>query len=132
MGFEYTTAFVTLADEEGETLVNFYRQVLGQEPKLYIPNVYAEFHFGGLKLGIFNPKPDHQPEFRAKSSGGMSLCLEVVNLEETISHLTALGYSPSGNVAIASHGKEIYAYDPLGNRLILHQAWTKGKEHLPI
>ncbi len=51
----------------------------------------------------------------------MSLCLEVSNLEDAIAHLKTLGYPPPGNISIASHGREIYAYDPDGNRLILHQ-----------
>ncbi|MEH2113797.1 VOC family protein [Nostoc sp.] len=52
----------------------------------------------------------------------ISLCLEVSNLEDAIAHLTSLGYPPPGEISIASHGREIYAYDPDGNRLILHQA----------
>ncbi|MBD0267928.1 MAG: VOC family protein, partial [Cyanobacteria bacterium Co-bin8] len=47
---------------------------------------------------------------------------EVVDLEGAIAHLTTLGYPPPGPVMIASHGREIYAYDPDGNRLILHQS----------
>jgi hypothetical protein len=50
------------------------------------------------------------------------MCLEVNNLEDVIAHLTDLGYPPPGEIAIASHGREIYAYDPDGNRLILHQS----------
>jgi hypothetical protein len=124
MGLEYTVAMVTLADVEGGTLVNFYRQLLGQEPTLEIPKVYAEFHMAGLRLGIFNPKASHQPEFQAKSSGGMSLCLDVNDLEGAIAHWTTLGCPPMGDITVASHGREIYAYDPLGNRWILHQAGT--------
>jgi hypothetical protein len=33
----------------------------------------------------------------------------------------ALGYPPPGEIITASHGREIYTYDPAGNRLILHQ-----------
>lgn len=56
------------------------------------------------------------------SKNKISLCLEVSNLEDAIAHLTALGYPPPGDISIASHGREIYAYDLDGNRLILHQA----------
>nr|WP_289501139.1 hypothetical protein [Gloeocapsopsis sp. IPPAS B-1203] len=52
----------------------------------------------------------------------MSLCLEVSDLENAVAHLTSLGYPPLGETLTASHGKEIYAYDPQGNRLILHQS----------
>jgi hypothetical protein len=52
----------------------------------------------------------------------MSLCLEVSDLEDAIAHITALGFPPPGEILTASHGREIYAYDPDGNRLILHQS----------
>jgi hypothetical protein len=70
MAFQYTNAFVTLAAADTETLVQFYAQLLEQEPKPYIPNVYA----------------------------------------------------PPGEITTASHGREIYAYDPNSNRLILHES----------
>ena len=95
--------------------------LLNQEPKVYSPNVYAEFELPGVRLGLFVPKVDHRPEFQAESSGAMSLCLEVENLEVAIATLTDLGYPPPGEIITASHGREIYAYDPDGNRLILHQ-----------
>jgi hypothetical protein len=51
----------------------------------------------------------------------MALCLEVPNLEEAIAHLTSLGYPPTSTIITASHGREVYAADPDGNWLILHQ-----------
>ncbi|EDX77907.1 hypothetical protein MC7420_7645 [Coleofasciculus chthonoplastes PCC 7420] len=35
--------------------------------------------------------------------------------------MSNMGYPPPGEIIVASHGREIYAYDPNGNRLILHQ-----------
>ncbi|MGL4621884.1 MAG: VOC family protein, partial [Chroococcidiopsis sp.] len=35
---------------------------------------------------------------------------------------TEIGCPPLGQIVTASHGREIYAYDPDGNRIILHQA----------
>lgn len=121
MSFQYTNAFVTLAAADAETLVRFYRQLLDQEPKPYIPHVYAEFQLTGLRLGIFQPEPTHLEEFANSIQSGMSLCLEVDNLDDAIAHLTSIGYPPPGEMTTASHGREIYAYDPMGNRLILHQ-----------
>lgn len=118
MVFQCTDVLVTLAAVDFEQLVDFYRNLLAQTPTDVILNVYAEFQLPGLRLGIFRPTM-HQPEFENGKSG-MSLCLEVSNLEEAITHLTALGYSPPGEILTASHGREIYAYDPDGNRLILH------------
>jgi predicted enzyme related to lactoylglutathione lyase len=122
MAFRYTDAFITLAAADIETLVRFYAKLLEQEPKPYIANVYAEFQLSGLRLGIFKPKENHRVEFENSVQSGMSLCLEVEDLEGAIAHLTSLGYPPLGEIIIASHGREIYAYDPANNRLILHQS----------
>jgi predicted enzyme related to lactoylglutathione lyase len=121
MTFQYTDAFVTLAANDIETLIQFYSQLLEQEPKSYISNVYAEFQLSGVRLGIFKPKENHSTEFSNSAQSGISLCLEVNDLEEAIDHLRVMGYSPPGEIATASHGREIYAYDPAGNRLILHE-----------
>ena len=120
--FQCTNAFVTLASVNIESLVDFYTQLLGQAPTSYIPNIYAEFQLPGLQLGIFKPKVTNKQEFESGKSG-MSLCLEVKDLEGAIAHLTSLGYPPPGKILTASHGKEIYAYDPEENRLILHQSY---------
>ena len=122
MRFRYTDAFVTLAAIDIDTLVEFYSQLLTQEPSPFIPKIYAEFQLSGLRLGIFKSKENHEQEFANFTQSGMSLCLEVEDLEEAIAQLTNLGYPPPGEVTTASHGKEIYAYDPARNRLILHQS----------
>ena len=122
MNFQCQSALVTLATPNLEALVPFYRQLLAQAPHPYIPNVYAEFQLPGLRLGIFKPKKSHLSEFANTSQGCLSLCLEVNDLEAAISHLSALGYPPAGDILTASHGREIYAYDPIGNRLILHES----------
>ncbi|WP_416667603.1 VOC family protein [Egbenema bharatensis] len=128
---EFDAVFVTLVDGEGEALVRFYRDLLGLEPIAYSPNRYAEFRVGGLRLGIFQPAADQRSQFYPSpgepgSSGGMSLCIEVKQLEGAIDRLTELGYPPPGEIRTASHGREIYAYDPAGNRLILHEAKTQS------
>ncbi len=123
MGLRCKTVFVALADREDNRLQYFYQQLLEQDPVVNIPNVYAEFQLPGLCLGLFHPKADHQAEFVASSSGGMSLCIEVEDLEAAIAHLSAIGYPPPGQIQHASHGREIYAYDPCGDRLILHEAF---------
>ncbi|MEH1945623.1 MAG: VOC family protein [Nostoc sp.] len=131
MVFQYTNAFVTIASVNFEKLVNFYTKLLEQKPVPLLPNVYAEFNLVSMRLGIFKPKNTNESEFEAMSDdkplcvyakSKISLCLEVSNLEDAIAYLTTLGYPPPGDISIASHGREIYAYDPDGNRLILHQA----------
>ena len=126
--FGCSEAFLTLATQQLGGIVAFYTALLESEPQTYIPNVYAEFLLPGLKLGIFQPRLDNDIEFAAANSGAMSLCFEVDNLDGAIAHLTALGYAPPGPPMMASHGREVYAYDPDGNRLILHQGGEPGAE----
>ncbi len=130
MVFVCIDAFVTIASGNFENLVNFYTKLLQQKPATLMPNVYAEFHLPSMRLGIFQPKNTNESEFEVMSfdsplcvsgKSKISLCLEVSNLEDAIAHLTTLGYPPPGKISVASHGREIYAYDPDGNRLILHQ-----------
>ncbi len=122
MSIKYSHLFVSIAAINLEELVNFYRQLLGKNSTVYIPGRYVEFDISGLKLGIFRPKPEDEAEFSESGKSGMSICIEVENLEQAITHLTGMGYAPKGEINIASHGREIYAYDPAGNRLILHQS----------
>ncbi|MEA5450644.1 VOC family protein [Leptolyngbya sp. CCNP1308] len=117
-----TSAFVALASVNFDRLVSFYSDLLNQPAQPYQRDRYAEFRLPGLRLAIFKPNPDQTSQFAAPSSGAMSLCLEVTDLERAIAHLTQLGYAPPGPGLTASHGREIYAYDPDGNRLILHQS----------
>jgi predicted enzyme related to lactoylglutathione lyase len=124
---DYQAAFVTLAAANFEEIVEFYAQLLAIAPNPYRPGVYAEFSAAGLRLGIFKPKASHESEFLPQGSGSLSLCFEVTDLEGAIAHLSQLGYPPPGEIITASHGREIYAYDPLGNRLIFHQS----VEHFP-
>ncbi|MDJ0735087.1 MAG: VOC family protein [Nostocaceae cyanobacterium] len=124
MVFQCSDAIVTIATVNFEKLVHFYTEFLCANPTQFIPNIYAEFQLPSVKLGIFQPKETHISEFENSAQGKMSLCLEVSNLENAIAHISDLGYPPPGKIINASHGKEIYAYDPDGNRLILHQAAT--------
>lgn len=122
MSFAIASALVTLATPHLELLVQFYQQVLCQEPTPYLPGSYAEFRLPGLTLGLFQPARGGQAEFSQTERATFSLCLEVADLEGAIAHLNSLGYPPPGPILQASHGREIYAFDPEGNRLILHQS----------
>jgi predicted enzyme related to lactoylglutathione lyase len=125
INMQYNNIFVTIATVNFDNLLNFYIQLLEKEPKKLIPNVYAEFQISSFSLGIFKPKKDSEPEFAINTKSPLSLCLEVSNLESAIIHLESLGYPPPGDICSASHGQEVYAYDPDGNRLILHQSQKK-------
>lgn len=122
MPLHCTATFIALAEPEAGGLVEFYQQLFAQAPSILRPGAYAEFQLPGLRLGIFTPSAAHRAEFLPRSGGAMSLCLEVENLEDAIAHLSTLGYPPPGDMLFASHGREVYAYDPAGNRLIIHQS----------
>jgi len=129
--------FVAIASLQTARLVAFYSDFFSSisdpdgSKTTVLPVVsssgYAEFRLAGLKLAIFAPSADHVTEFSATGGPAMSdtaisLCVEVSDLNDAIAHLTAVGYPPPGKIIHAAHGQEIYAYDPDGNRLILHQA----------
>ena len=120
----FSDAFVAFSTEKMQPAIDFYSQFLERQPTVLRPLIYAEFELFHLRLGIFQPKSERQSEFDNRNSK-MSLCLEVENLERAIAHITSLGYPPPGEIIEASHGREIYAYDPDGNRLILHQSLAK-------
>lgn len=136
MPLNCTGAILTLASRQHDLLVTFYEQLFQQKPLIYRPNVYAEFKLPDLRLGIFQPQKrqvmgsnstfnDNSFDFLREGSPvthRVSLCLEVQTLEVAIEHLVSLGYPPSGEIRVASHGREIDAYDPEGNWLILYQA----------
>lgn len=115
-------ACLTIATDQFETVVTFYQAWLQRGPDRYQAERYAEFHLPGLSLAIFRPQSSHQGEFCDSAGSGLSLCVEVTNLETAIVELTDLGYPPRMPVQITSHGREVYGYDPVGNRIILHQS----------
>jgi catechol 2,3-dioxygenase-like lactoylglutathione lyase family enzyme len=125
--FGYREAFIALATIDLDRSVAFYRDLTQQDPDVYISLVYAEFRLHGMKLGLFCPKESHRGEFGDSRGSGMSICWEVESLDEAIAHLTRMGYAPTTEISHASHGREIYVYDPDGNRLILHQSIAKTK-----
>lgn len=115
---EIRKAWVTIAAQDLARSIEFYRQLFRQEPISEMPNKYAEFDIAGLRLGIYQPRSTElQPSSEFPT---MSLCVEVENLEAAIDHLKQIGAS-SGEIIPSSHGKELFAYDPDGNRIILYQ-----------
>ncbi|MEL6320495.1 MAG: VOC family protein [Cyanobacteria bacterium J06626_14] len=122
MTMDCKEVFVALAANDFAAVVEFYHHVFEAEPTAHMPDRYAEFRLSGIKLGIFKPQPSHVDEFAQSSGAGLSLCVEVSDLDSAIAHLEHLGYQPPDAVMTASHGREAYVYDPAGNRLILHES----------
>jgi catechol 2,3-dioxygenase-like lactoylglutathione lyase family enzyme len=118
---EIRRAFVTIAASNLEQSVRFYEQLLSQSPTAHIPTVYAEFQIRGIQIGIYQPRDAEL----SSTHPAVSLCLEVENLTAAIAHLISLDCPPPGEILHSSHGEEIYAYDPDGNRIILYQPKTQ-------
>lgn len=124
MSLQYRSIFVALADPTGHRLTDFYQTLLAQQPAIYTPDRYSEFQLPGLRLSIFKPKQD--TPWTPSPSPQMSLCIEVDDLEGAIALLASLGYPPHSDIQLASHGREVYAYDPQGNSLILYEPKASG------
>lgn len=121
MRLNYSDIFVAIAAVDLASIVQFYEAIFSTPPAIYQGDRYAEFHLPNLRLGLFKPSINHEVEFPCQSSS-ISLCVEVINLDEAIQHLQTLNVPTPKDINKASHGREIYVYDPLGNRLILHES----------
>ncbi|QUS62440.1 VOC family protein [Synechocystis sp. PCC 7339] len=119
----YKKAFLTIGTVHFAEVVAFYQSILEQEPLPYSPGRYAQFQLLGMVLAIFSPHPDQALEFSASERSGFSLCLEVADLPTAIAKIARF-YAPikEQTIIYASHGREIYLYDPAGNRIILHES----------
>lgn len=118
---EIKRALMTLATLDFDRMQAFYTALLGIEPRMIQPHRYAEYHLPSLHLGLFQPSTPNQLEFSQAQHSPFSLCIQVTDLDTTIQNLTALQVTLQDTVQSASHGREIYAYDPEGNRLIFYQ-----------
>ncbi|MBE9174452.1 VOC family protein [Synechocystis salina LEGE 06155] len=117
------TAFLTIGTVHFAEVVTFYQFLLEQAPLPYSPERYAQFQLPGMVLAIFSPHPDQTQEFSCSDQSGLSLCLEIPDLPTAIAKIAQF-YAPIKEQKIihASHGREIYLYDPAGNRIILHES----------
>ncbi|NJM46152.1 MAG: VOC family protein [Alkalinema sp. RU_4_3] len=115
----YTQAFVTLAAPQWDRSIAFYSQLLAQEPEGLQTDRYGAFDLGGWKLAIYRPKLEEQEPPAAYPT--LSLCFQVPNLDETLVYLATLNMEDPGPIQQVSHGREVYLYDPDGNRIILYE-----------
>ncbi len=114
----YTNAFLTLATNQWQRAVDFYGHLLAQSPQAVQPNRFAAFDLQGLRLAIYCPKVEEKillPTYPA-----LSICLQVPSLAQSLIHLQNLNLDP-GTVQTSSHGREVYLYDPDGNRIIIYE-----------
>ncbi|HTL90104.1 MAG TPA: VOC family protein [Leptolyngbya sp.] len=114
-------AWVTIAAVQFDRSVAFYRHLFQQEPHSFTPGKYAEFKAFGIRLGIYRPTMEESPEKAPITLfPAVSLCVQIENLERAIARLDQVD-AYVGEVRSVSHGREAYAYDPDGNRIILYE-----------
>ena len=123
MSIDYTEVFVAIGSENFDKTVAFYVAVLGREPDERTRDIHVAFHLPGLRLAVFKPRAAHTAFFRNPPDrhSGLSLVLRVPNVERAAAELTRLGAPSPSPVIETSLGREVYGYDPDGNRLILVQ-----------
>lgn len=121
MTLDYSTVWVTIAAQDFERSQHFYTQLLGKAPDRTLGPadrpIYTEFQLKGLRIGLYRP----QSENSGSASSPLSLCFQVESLEKSMAHLASIGFPVAGKILTPHHGREVYAADPDGNRLILYQ-----------
>lgn len=115
------TAWVTIAAVKFDRSVQFYRRLFQQNPQIFTPEKYAEFAAFGIRLGIYRPTIEESPEKAPITLfPSVSLCVQIKHLESAIELLNQAD-AYVGEIRAVSHGREAYAYDPDGNRIILYE-----------
>ncbi|MEN9232386.1 MAG: VOC family protein [Thermostichus sp. DG02_5_bins_236] len=124
MAMRISAALISLATPDLPRLCHFYQSLLGIPPQVQLSTlrdpVYVEFQLPGLRLGLYR---SHHPDFVARA-GAMSLCLQVEDLQGSLSKIQAL--LEDYRIAVSPirqdfHGQEVDFGDPEGNRIVLHQ-----------
>jgi len=124
---QFTEAFTAIGASQFTATVDFYRTLFGREPDEFIGGRYVAFRMTGLHLGIFEPRLDNRPEFinSADLRGRLSLVLRVPDLDLARRQLASLTPArPPSPIQSTKHGREFFAYDPEGNRLIVVESPT--------
>jgi catechol 2,3-dioxygenase-like lactoylglutathione lyase family enzyme len=121
MSIDFTEAFVAIGSENFDKAVGFYAAILGRQPDEQTRDIHVAFHLPGLRLALFKPRATHTALFRNPPDrrSGLSLVLRVPNVEQARAELIRLGAPEPSPVIETSLGREVYGYDPDGNRLIL-------------
>jgi predicted enzyme related to lactoylglutathione lyase len=116
----YTYGRLAIAANNLDEMEQFYTRLLQQEPASRILNSYVEYHLPELRLGLFRPRETNKAEFQQNTPTTLSIVLEVRDIDAAAAHFASIGCHP-GTIRDTFHGKEFYAYDPMRNRLIVHQ-----------
>ncbi|WP_338461102.1 VOC family protein [Synechococcus elongatus IITB7] len=114
------TLEMTLAVQNLVVMQAFYTALLGSDPQVVWADRYAGFQIHGQRLGLFRPRREECDRWRS-AQGAWSLCLYVPDLEAACQTVLAAGGQIESAAIAETYGRECYARDPEGNRLLLCQ-----------
>lgn len=128
MALAFHRAFLALGSNKFEESVAFYSKLLGREPAERIGDYYAAFELPEVRLGIFRPREQNSQDFEnpVANQAGLSLVFYVPDLPKAMETVLALGHPAPGPVAENSKGREVYVFDPTGNRIILFEKYAQA------
>jgi catechol 2,3-dioxygenase-like lactoylglutathione lyase family enzyme len=119
MDFVITRSLVTIAAIDWAATLSFYQDLLQQAPPALQPDRYAEFQLTDCRIALYAPRATETPIPQPYPS--LSLCLHVQSLEGAIVQLQSRNITIPEGIQHSGHGREIYIYDPNGNRIILYE-----------
>jgi lactoylglutathione lyase len=96
-----------------ERSVEFYRERIGLPLKFWSPG-WAEFVIGDVHLALHRQTRQPTGDTAHLSSTGVSLNLEVDDVEETLVRLTVCGINAIGGVKEYEFGRYFFVTDPDG------------------
>lgn len=120
MAIQFTDAFTAIVSENFDATIAFSTAVLGREPA-DAGRPGRILPAGGFLPAIFRPRVGGAADFRNrhKRGGGLGLVLRGTDVERAaVEHMRLSGLEPS-QVMESSNVREVYGYDPDGNRIIL-------------
>jgi catechol 2,3-dioxygenase-like lactoylglutathione lyase family enzyme len=112
----YKGANVTLMVADMDRAVEFYAQTLGLELKVRYGNEWAEIAAPGLTLGLHQARG---PIARADPDIGISIGLEVDDIDATVEELKAKGVLFPSSIRETDDLREASFVDPDGTSLYL-------------
>lgn len=124
------TLEITLAVQNLAVMQTFYSALLGVMPHLAVSDRYVGFAVNGQRLGLFRPRQSEQQDWRS-TPGAWSLCLYVPDLQAACQTVLSAGGHIATKAIAEDYGRECYAQDPEGNRLILCQGSPPNAPQIP-
>ncbi|MCF8111898.1 MAG: VOC family protein [Desulfobacteraceae bacterium] len=126
MGKSFITANTILYCSKWKETVHFYKDHLGLEIN-FSSDWFVEFRLAGCsRLSIADEK---RTSIKSCSGGGITLALEVKDIEASYKFLKATGLEPT---EIRNHpwgAKVFYIYDPEGHRIEIWQPNLTNTSH---